>query len=62
MKKKIPAPTQAEVADALPKDQTVQLRLSTTEKNAIKKAASACGRTVSEYLLACHQLVSRKLK
>jgi Mobilization protein NikA len=62
MKKKIPAPTQAEVAEALPKDQTVQLRLSPTEKEAIKEAASACGRTVSEYLLACHQLVARKLK
>ena len=62
MKKKIPAPSQAEVADALPKGETVQLRLSATEKNAIKKAASACGRTVTEYLLECHRVVSRKLK
>lgn len=58
MKKKIPAPSQAEVADALPKDQTVQLRLSSVEKAAIKKAASACGRTVTEYLLECHRLVA----
>jgi len=62
MKKKIPAPTQAEVAQALPKDQTVQMRLSSVEKDAIKKAASACGRTVTEYLLECHRVVSRKLK
>ena len=62
MKKKIPAPNQAEVAQALPKDQTVQMRLSSVEKDAIKKAASACGRTVTEYLLECHRVVSRKLK
>jgi len=62
MKKKLPPPTPAEVADALPKDQTVQLRLSATEKEAIRKAASACGRTVTEYLLECHRVVSRKLK
>ena len=62
MKKKIPAPTPAEVQEALPKDQTVQLRLSSVEKDAIKKAASACGRTVTEYLLECHRIVSRKLK
>jgi uncharacterized protein (DUF1778 family) len=62
MKKKIPSPTPAEVADALPKDQTVQLRLSSVEKDAIKKAASACGRTVTEYLLECHRVVARKLK
>jgi uncharacterized protein (DUF1778 family) len=62
MKKKIQAPSQAEVADALPKDQTVQLRLSAVEKDAIKKAASACGRTVTEYLLECARLVARKLK
>jgi len=43
-------------------NQTVQLRLSSIEKEAIKKAASACGRTVSEYLLECHRVVSRKLK
>ena len=62
MKKKIPAPSQAEVKEAMTKDQTVQLRLSSTEKNAIKRAASACGRTVTEYLLECHRLVARRLK
>ena len=62
MKKKIPAPSQAEVADALPKGETVQLRLSATEKEGIRKAASACGRTISEYLLECHRVVARKLK
>ena len=62
MKKKLPAPTHAQVKEALTKDQTVQLRLSAVEKTAIKKAASACGRTVTEYLLECHRMVARKLK
>lgn len=53
--------TSAEVHDALPKTQTIQLRLSVTEKKAVKAAASGCGRTVSEYLLECHRLVADKL-
>jgi len=53
--------TSAEVSAALPKSQTVQLRLAPKEKEAIKAAASACGRSVSEYLLECHRLVADKL-
>jgi len=53
--------TRAEVSAALPKSQTVQLRLAPKEKEAIKAAASACGRSVSEYLLECHRLVADKL-
>src|SRR4051812_18384918 len=43
--------TTAEVHAAVPKTQTIQLRLSDLEKDAVKAAASACGRSVSEYLL-----------
>jgi len=53
--------TRAEVSAALPKTQTIQLRLSATEKEAVKAAATACGRSVSEYLLECHRLVADKL-
>lgn len=53
--------TSAEVRAALPKSETIQLRLSTTEKEAVKAAATACGRSVSEYLLECHRLVADKL-
>jgi uncharacterized protein (DUF1778 family) len=53
--------TTAEVHAALPKTQTIQLRLSDREKDAVKAAASACGRSVSEYLLECHRLVADKL-
>lgn len=55
------AVTRAEVSAALPKSQTVQLRLAPKEKEAIKAAATACGRSVSEYLLECHRLVADKL-
>jgi len=64
MKKKPARPasvTSAEVHAALPKSQTIQLRLSVTEKAAVKAAATACGRSVSEYLLECHRLVAEKL-
>jgi uncharacterized protein (DUF1778 family) len=53
--------TSAEVSAALPKTQTIQLRLSDREKEAVKAAATACGRSVSEYLLECHRLVADKL-
>lgn len=53
--------TRAEVSAALPKTETVQLRLAPKEKEAIKAAATACGRSVSEYLLECHRLVADKL-
>jgi len=55
------AVTRAEVSAALPKTETIQLRLSATEKEAVKAAATACGRSVSEYLLECHRLVADKL-
>jgi uncharacterized protein (DUF1778 family) len=51
----------AEVQATLPKTQTIQLRLSDREKEAVKAAATACGRSVSEYLLECHRLVADKL-
>ena len=53
--------TSAEAHAALPKTQTIQLRLSDREKEAVKAAATACGRSVSEYLLECHRLVADKL-
>lgn len=53
--------TTAEVHAALPKTQTIQLRLSDREKEAVKAAATACGRSVSEYLLECHRMLADKL-
>lgn len=54
-------PTNAEVQATMPKTESIQLRLSVNEKKAVKAAATACGRSVSEYLLECHRLVADKL-
>ena len=54
--------TSAEVQRAIRKTETVQLRLSTEEKEAIKEAASKSKRTVTEYLLECHRLIASKIK
>ena len=61
-KRQLPAVTTTEIFEAIRKTETVQLRLSASEKEAIRKAATKSGRTVTEYLLECHRLVAAKIK
>lgn len=57
----IPEPTEGEVAAALPKSETVQIRVTKLEKEEIVASAAMVGLTQTDYLLSCHRVVSRKL-
>ena len=56
-----PEPTEAEIQAAFPKSETVQLRLSKTDKADIAACADKIGLTRSEYLLRCHSFIARRI-
>ncbi len=57
----IPEPSEAEVLAALPKSETVQIRVTKKEKDEIVACADTVGLTRTDYLLACHRVVAAKL-
>ena len=44
------------------KNEVIQMRTSAVEKQEIKQAAKACGLSITEYLLRCHDLVYERIR
>jgi hypothetical protein len=59
---KLPPVTKEEVTETIENGEVIYLRLSSRDKDSVKKAASTLRLTVTEYLLRCHALVSSKIK
>lgn len=58
----IPVPTDpGELKALLKKSAIIQMRLTELDKEDIKNAASEFGLTVTEYLLRCHWVISKRL-
>ena len=60
-KKAVPRVSKAEVDAKIRKSETIQLRLTPTEKDEIKRKATSLGLSVTEYLIKCHAAVASKL-
>jgi hypothetical protein len=58
----IPEPSLEEIQATLPKTETIHLRVTKAEKNAIRATAGALRLSITEYLLKCHSVVSDKLR
>lgn len=50
-----------QVKKMIRKDATLQIRLTESDKNDIRTMASKLGIPISEYLLRCHWIISKKL-
>jgi uncharacterized protein (DUF1778 family) len=57
----LPPVTAQEALEAVEKSEVIFLRVTSPEKDAVKRAAAALRLSVSEYLLRCHGLVAEKL-
>ena len=62
MKPGLPSPTVEAVDRSLRKTETLNLRLTPTEKEGLRVAASSVGMSISEYVLKCHEVVAEALK
>jgi predicted DNA binding CopG/RHH family protein len=51
----------AELNTLLRKDSAIQMRVTEADKDDIKGTAKNLGLTVTEYLLRCHYIVSKRL-
>lgn len=58
----MPEPSSAEVQDALPKSETIHLRVTKAEKADVRVAASGLHLSITDYLLGCHRVVAAKLR
>lgn len=58
---KLPAVSRAEIERSMKKTETIQIRLTALEKEAIVRAKNTLDLTTTEYLIKCSQLVSAKL-
>jgi len=45
-----------------PSNKTIQVRMTTEEKNDIEEAAEMVNLTLTEYLLKCHAVIAAKLR
>jgi hypothetical protein len=61
MTKKLPEPTASQVQAAVLKSETVHLRVTKNEKEAIKATATALHLSITEYFLKCHGLIADQL-
>lgn len=59
--KSIPEPTPTEIKAGLAKTETIHLRLTKIEKQAIRQTAQSLHLSITEYLLKCHSVVAAKL-
>jgi len=57
-KKDFPEPTKQEVASVVLKTETIQMRLTETEKKEIRETAESFHLSLTEYLLKCHAVVA----
>jgi uncharacterized protein (DUF1778 family) len=58
----IPKPSLEEIQATLPKSETIHLRVTKDEKNAIRATAGALRLSITEYLLKCHSVVAAKIR
>lgn len=61
MKPGLPSPTVEAVDRSLKKTETLNLRLTPSEKEGLRAAASSVGMSISEYVLKCHEVVAEVL-
>jgi uncharacterized protein (DUF1778 family) len=57
----IPEPSLEDIKAALPKSETIHLRVTTTEKEAVRTTATSLHLSITEYLLKCHAVVAAKI-
>lgn len=57
----MPEPSLADIQATLPKAETVHLRVTKTEKAAIRATAGELRLSITEYLLKCHAVVAAKI-
>jgi hypothetical protein len=62
VKASLPSPTVEAVNRSLRKTETLNLRLTPTEKEGLRAAASSVGMSISEYMVKCHEVVAEVLK
>ncbi len=57
----IPEPSSEEIQAALPKSETIHLRVTKDEKSSIRATSGALRLSITEYLLKCHAVVEGKI-
>lgn len=61
VKTEMPEVSKSDLQRNLRKTETLNFRLTPAEKESLRRAASELGMSVSEYMLRCHDVISRKL-
>ena len=58
----VPEPSLAEIQATLPKSETIHLRVTKAEKEAIRTTSTSIHLSITEYLLKCHAVIAAKIK
>ncbi len=62
IKKVLASEKPSKVKSRIAKTEIIQMRVSKSDKDSMKKTAQNCGLTLSEYLIRCHEVILEKLK